>query len=80
LTGFNAQYGLDNIPASNIDKIEVINNPSSKYDANGSAGIINIIMKKILSKVLMENWAWQRVWALFGNVKTIILMCVRNIR
>lgn len=46
LTGFNAQYGLDNIPASNIDKIEVINNPSSKYDANGSAGIINIIMKK----------------------------------
>ncbi|MCD0456850.1 TonB-dependent receptor [Chryseobacterium sp. LC2016-27] len=46
LTGFGGQSGLDNIPASAIDKIEIINNPSSKYDANGNAGIINIIMKK----------------------------------
>jgi outer membrane receptor protein involved in Fe transport len=46
LTGFGSQSGLENIPATAIEKIEIINNPSSKYDANGNAGIINIVMKK----------------------------------
>ena len=46
LTGFGNQSGLDNIPSSAIEKIEIINNPSSKFDANGNAGIINIIYKK----------------------------------
>ncbi len=46
LTGFDSQTGLDNIPASAIERIEIINNPSARYDANGSAGIINLIYKK----------------------------------
>lgn len=46
LTGFGNQSGLDNIPASAIDRIEIINNPSAKYEANGNAGIINIVYKK----------------------------------
>ncbi|MCC8411202.1 TonB-dependent receptor [Mucilaginibacter sp. UR6-1] len=46
LTGFGNQTGLDNIPASAVERIEIINNPSAKFDSNGNAGIINIIYKK----------------------------------
>lgn len=46
LTGFGGQKGLDNLPASAVERIEVINNPSAKYDPNGMAGIINIVYKK----------------------------------
>lgn len=46
ITGIGAQSGLENFPASSIESIEIINNPSSKYDASGNAGIINIIFKK----------------------------------
>jgi outer membrane receptor protein involved in Fe transport len=36
----------DQIPASSIESIEIINNPSAKYDADAEAGIINIKLKK----------------------------------
>jgi outer membrane receptor protein involved in Fe transport len=46
LTGVGSQTGLENLPASAVERIEIINNPSAKYDANASAGIINLILKK----------------------------------
>ncbi len=52
LTGFGSQKGLENIPASQIESIEIINNPSAKYDAAGMAGIVNIIYKKSESRGL----------------------------
>jgi outer membrane cobalamin receptor len=37
---------LNQIPASQIENIEIITNPSARFDPNGVAGIINIVMKK----------------------------------
>lgn len=37
---------LQNLPANALDRVEIISNPSAKYDAAGNAGIINIRLKK----------------------------------
>ncbi|GAA4407618.1 outer membrane beta-barrel family protein [Nibrella viscosa] len=46
LTGLDRQAVLEQVPASNIERIEVITNPSARYDADGGGGIINIVLKK----------------------------------
>lgn len=37
---------LDQIPGESIDRVEIITNPSAKYDASSSGGIINIVLKE----------------------------------
>lgn len=46
LSGNDLTNFLESLRSENIESIEIITNPSSKYDAEGTAGIINILLKK----------------------------------
>ena len=46
LTGENLTNYLQNLPADQIDRIEIITNPGARYEAEGNAGIIDIRLKK----------------------------------
>ncbi|MFT6808024.1 MAG: iron complex outermembrane receptor protein [Saprospiraceae bacterium] len=46
LTGDQLRSLLEGMPSSSIKKIEIIHNPSAKYEAEGNAGIINIELKR----------------------------------
>lgn len=57
LTGDALKTYLSSIPSDNLEAIEVITTPSSKYDAEGGAGIINIITRKNKEEGLVGNTA-----------------------
>lgn len=46
LSGGNGKSLLDALPAGSIERVEIVTNPSAKYDPDGTSGIINIVLKK----------------------------------
>lgn len=63
---------LKSIPADALDKVEVITNPSARYDAEGGGGIINIVLRKGknlgLNGTVIANAGDPETYGLTGNV------------
>ena len=65
LTGSATQSLLEQIPASSIDRVEIITSPTAKYDPEGVAGILNIILKK--DKLEGKHGQISTTWGSGGN-------------
>lgn len=72
LVGLNSTDALRQLPAESIEKVEVITSPSARYDAEGTGGILNIILKRSklegLNGAISTNVGYNPTAGINGNI------------
>tara|TARA_R110002012_G_scaffold322023_1_gene553765 strand:+ start:5914 stop:8364 length:2451 start_codon:yes stop_codon:yes gene_type:complete len=72
LVGLNSTEALRQLPAESIERVEVITSPSARYDAQGTAGILNIILRRSklqgFNGAITTNLGYPRQAGISGNI------------
>ncbi|MBU2938717.1 TonB-dependent receptor family protein [Lacinutrix sp. C3R15] len=72
LVGLNSTDALRQLPAESIEKVEVITSPSARYDSEGTAGILNIILRRSklqgLNGAITTNAGYNPSAGISGNI------------
>ena len=72
LVGLSSNEALRQLPAEAIEKVEVITSPSARYDAEGTAGILNIILRRSklqgLNGAITTNLGYPKSAGISGNI------------
>jgi len=72
LVGLNSTDTLRQLPAESIEKVEVITSPSARYDAEGTGGILNIILRRSklqgLNGAITTNLGYNPAAGISGNI------------
>lgn len=72
LVGLNSTDALRQLPAESIEKVEVITSPSARYDAEGTGGILNIILRRSklqgLNGAITTNVGYNPAAGINGNI------------
>ena len=72
LVGLNSTEALRQLPADAIEKVEVITSPSARYESEGTAGILNIILRRSklqgFNGAITTNLGYPKAAGISGNV------------
>ena len=72
LVGISSNDALKQFPSESVEKVEIITSPSARYNAEGTAGIINIVLKKNklagLNGSITSNIGDPKTYGLSGNI------------